>query len=151
MGREQWGFLSPTYHVYLERSIHSQEGKSRGRKENLCINLPPPLWPAIGGKAMYLISEYWWRNGIWANEQNFFFLSQCLESRMYTFSAFFMGRLFALARSLHRWLVWGWMHFILVAGLINKPQWGHSAKVTFQFTFIIHGGNLLIFICLIFF
>lgn len=34
MGREWWGFLSPTYHVYIEGPIHSQEEQSIGGKKS---------------------------------------------------------------------------------------------------------------------
>lgn len=110
-----------SYWSCLHREAYSLTRRERyGRKKNLSINLPPPSWFAIQVKATYLIREFGWRNEAWADEQTLFFLSRCPESRMYTFSSFFMCWLFIPIGSLQLARL-GLMHLILVEG-INKPK-----------------------------
>lgn len=120
----EWGILI-SYLPCLHRGAYSLTRRKNLGGEKICINLLPPLWLAIRGKTTYLTSELGWRNGTWG-EQTFIFLSQCLESRMHTFSSSFRSRLFVPKESLQLGSS-GWTHSILVEG-INKPKWVHSTK-----------------------
>ena len=124
MGRQWWGSLFPTDHVYIERLNHSLEGKGIGGKKisaSICLlhhDLPSEEKRHI--RSVNLGEEM-------KHEQMsrpFFFLSRCPESRMYTFSSFFVCWLFIPVGNLQVARL-GLMHLILVEG-INKPKWIQS-------------------------